>query len=168
MALFKSKKTGIFYDEVDMRAYGIKCEIEEHFSYIQVHYFVANDPDRRTSYEYTRTSGPNYQGHFSLIPEHILWKLGFMKREFIQDTYLGIGNRQLSNADLDKYEEAELTIQEMYELGDGADLSKFVGKRAKGGRYLITGNRVNRFKHPDKNKGHWEYSIIEKTPASIE
>ncbi len=74
--------------------------------------------------------------------EEILFHLGLATRTFIPDTHLFIASRQVSKKSLGQYEEAELTINEMYELGAGADLSEYTGKLAKGGNYLIQGTEV--------------------------
>lgn len=74
--------------------------------------------------------------------EEILFHLGLATRTFIPDTRLFIASRQVSKKSLGQYEEAELTINEMYELGAGADLSKYTGKLAKGSNYLIQGTEV--------------------------
>ncbi len=74
--------------------------------------------------------------------EEILFHLSLATRTFIPDTRLFIATRQVSKKSLGQYEEAELTINEMYELGAGADLSKYTGKLAKGSNYLIQGTEV--------------------------
>lgn len=78
--------------------------------------------------------------------EEILFHLGLATRTFIPDTRLFIDSRQVSKKTLDQYQEAELTIGEMYELGAGADLSDYTGKLAKGSNYLIQGTQVKEFK----------------------
>jgi hypothetical protein len=96
----------------------------------------------------------------------ILYHLGLMSRTFKPDSYLAIATRQISNKDLSKgiYEEAPLTIQEMYALGEGADLSQYEGKLAKGSRYLIESDVVKRLIHKRVNRfgesvtvGQYEY-----------
>jgi len=88
--------------------------------------------------------GDQLDGNFASRNE-VLYYLGLKKRTFIPNTYLSIDNRHVSKKDIAKgiYEEAELTIKEMYDLGKDADLSNFVGKLAKGSNYLIIGNKVN-------------------------
>lgn len=77
--------------------------------------------------------------------EEILFHLGLATRTFIPDTRLFIDSRQVSKKTLDQYQEAELTISQMYELGAGADLSDYTGKLAKGSNYLIQGTKVKEF-----------------------
>lgn len=74
--------------------------------------------------------------------DEILFHLGLKKRTFIPNTYLSISSRMVKKIEVCKYEEAELTIKEMYDLGAGADLSPFKGKLAKGGNRLILGDKV--------------------------
>ena len=74
--------------------------------------------------------------------EEILFQLGLATRTFIPATRLFIDTRQVSKKTLNQYEEAELTIAEMYELGAGADLSAYTGKVAKGSNYLIQATEV--------------------------
>jgi hypothetical protein len=76
--------------------------------------------------------------------EEVLYYLGLAKRTFVAETYLFIQKRSIKKSEVKNFEEAELTISEMYELGEGADLSAFVGKLAKGSNYLIEGNKVER------------------------
>lgn len=71
--------------------------------------------------------------------DEILYRLGLKTKKRIDEfkTRLVIYFQSVKKIDADKYEEAELTIQEMYALGAGADISQYVGKLAKGSRYLI-------------------------------
>ena len=91
------------------------------------------------------------------IKEEILYKLGIMKRKRVEDkeTRLFIESRQVKKVDADKYEEAPLTIQEMYALGADADLSQYRGKLAKDSRYLILGDKVNEITRVIS--AHYEY-----------
>jgi len=79
---------------------------------------------------------------YSATREQVLYRLGLKKRVFIPRKKLSIYTKFLKDSDIDKYVEAELTIQEMYALGAGADLSPFVGKRSKNGKHLIMRNVV--------------------------
>jgi len=83
--------------------------------------------------------------------QQVMYRLGLLKRTFIPETYLSIGSRQVSKRDFDRYEVAELTIQEMYNLGEGGDLTKYVGKLAKNSNYLILDNTVNKFNRITNN-----------------
>lgn len=78
--------------------------------------------------------------------EEILFHLGLATRTFIPYTRLFIASRQVSKKRLAEYQEAELTISQMYELGAGADLSDYTGKLAKGSNYLIQGTQVKEIK----------------------
>lgn len=80
-----------------------------------------------------------------------------MRRIFVPNTHLIIGKQSVAKKNLSNYEEAELTIQEMYALGEGADLSKYVGKIAKGSNYLIYSDKV--LKYEDKF-GEYKYEKI--------
>lgn len=76
--------------------------------------------------------------------EEVLYHLGLMKRTFIPESYLSINKRNVGKSEMKNYKEAELTIKEMYALGENADLSRFVGKLAKGSNYLILGSKVEK------------------------
>ena len=76
--------------------------------------------------------------------DDILFRLGYKNRKFIPDTQLVIISRKVAKKQLALYEEAPLTIREMYALGEGADLTQYVGKIAKGGNYLILGDKVEK------------------------
>lgn len=76
--------------------------------------------------------------------DEVLYRLGLMRRTFIPNSFLFIGKRMVKKSAMKNYEEADLTIGEMYELGEDADLSRFVGKLAKGSNYLITSSKVDK------------------------
>lgn len=78
----------------------------------------------------------------SYSDNEILHRLGLKQRVFIPDTYLMIDSRQVAMKKLDQFEEAPLTIKEMYDLGKDADISQHKGKLAKGSNYLILGDKV--------------------------
>ena len=72
----------------------------------------------------------------------VLYRLGLATREFIPSTYLSIKYHQIKKVLVQKYEMADKTIHELYQLGEGADLSEYTGKVAKDSNYLITGNTI--------------------------
>lgn len=74
--------------------------------------------------------------------DEVLYKLGLMNRKFIPKKRLFISWKQPKKVDLDKYEVADKTMKELYDLGDGADISMYKGKLAKGSNYLITGDKI--------------------------
>ena len=77
-------------------------------------------------------------------PDEVLFHLGLKKRTFIPKTSLLVPSRTVSKKDLEsgRYEEADKTIQEIYSMGAGADISQYNGKLAKGSNYLILGNKI--------------------------
>ncbi len=74
--------------------------------------------------------------------DEILYHLGLKEREFIPDKYLSVPYRQIKKKEMKNYEEAPLTIQEIYALGKDADLSEYKGKLAKNSNYLIEGDKI--------------------------
>ena len=74
--------------------------------------------------------------------DEVLYRLGLKKAVFVPQTFLYIGTQQVAKKRMHLYEETSMTIQEMYALGEGADLSEHVGKLAKGSNYLILGDTV--------------------------
>ena len=86
----------------------------------------------------------------------ILYKLDLINRKFVPNTYLSITKRQVKKLDLPKYEESDLSIKEMYDLGEGADISMHKGKIAKGSNYLIQGNTVEKI---IGDTGRFEYFV---------
>jgi hypothetical protein len=74
--------------------------------------------------------------------DEILYHLGLKKRTFVPRKHLYIWSRMVKKTDVRNYEESELTIQEMYSLGAGADISAHTGKVAKGSSRLILGGIV--------------------------
>lgn len=85
-------------------------------------------------------SGDFYSGN------EILFHLGIKKREFVPDTKLEILSRQVKKIEIADYQMADISIQAMYAMGEDADLSKYTGKIAKGGNWMIIGTKVNKVK----------------------
>lgn len=85
--------------------------------------------------------GDQLDGNFATKNE-ILYKLGLVERVFIPETFLSITKQCVKKSEISNYEECELTIQDMYDLGANADISKCTGKIAKGSNYLIQGKTV--------------------------
>lgn len=91
--------------------------------------------------------------------EEILYELGILGRKPIIEESPRIVQQQIAKKDLDKYEEAELSLQEMYKLGIGADISKYKGKLAKNSNLLIESDTIkSKF-----NIVGFEYFEISKT-----
>ena len=88
-----------------------------------------------------------------------MYHLGLIERVFVPETYLYIGSRSVGKKDLDTYEVSNLTIQEMYSLGEGADLSEHVGKLALNSNYLIQDNIVRKFNKTKLNAFGFEVQI---------
>ena len=76
------------------------------------------------------------------LENQLKYRLGLMDRKLVYGTY--IGTRSVSNADLEsgKYEEADITLRELYALPVGTDISQYTGKLARGSRELIEGEVV--------------------------
>jgi len=66
--------------------------------------------------------------------DEILYRLGLKNRIFIPETKKDIGAYQVKRAEAKSYEEADKTIQELYDLPVGTDLSAYKGKRVKSNR----------------------------------
>lgn len=91
---------------------------------------------------------------YTASKNEILYRLGLMGRRFIPNTYLTFDKRQVKKVDLPKYQESNLTIQEIYQLGEGADISMHKGKVAKGSNWLIEDDLI---KTIDDSTGIYEY-----------
>lgn len=89
--------------------------------------------------------------------DEILYRLGLKRKKVVDDfeTRLFIFFQDVKKVDADKYEEADLTIGEMYALGKGAPLTAYKGKLAKGSRHLILSDEVREY--TDKIGSHYEY-----------
>lgn len=72
--------------------------------------------------------GDQLDGNFATADE-VLCHLGLKKRTFVPKTRINIRAHQVKKIYMKDYEEADLTMSEMYALGVGADLSMYVGKR---------------------------------------
>lgn len=99
--------------------------------------------------------------------DEILYRLGLVKRVFIPNTYLSIYTQQVAKKKIASYEMADITIQEMYAMGEGADLSAYKGKIAKDSNYLILGDTITREVVEVRNsfgqkvtRGRYEYQAI--------
>lgn len=82
----------------------------------------------------------------------VLYHLGLAERTFIPDTYLFIHIEQRSPKKLHEYQFADKTIQELYAMGEGADISKYKGKIAKDSNYEILSDTVTRETKRGRNK----------------
>ena len=88
----------------------------------------------------------------------ILHRLGLADREFVPDPpkkYIWMREISKKDAASGKYEEADKTTQELYDLPAGQDLSEYTGKLAKGSRWLILGDSVDEI--PSKT-GYYRYT----------
>ena len=94
--------------------------------------------------------GDQLDGNFASKNE-ILYHLGLKKRTFIPNTRPYIHTQMVAKKKLGDYEEFDLTIKEIYELGVGADLSNYKGKIAKGSNYLILSDRVELCEEKKRN-----------------
>ena len=90
--------------------------------------------------------GDQLDGNFATKDE-VLFALGLVGRIFVPETFLFISKQMVKKADMANYQEAELTINEMYDLGENADLTNFVGKLAKGSNWLIQGNTITKMEN---------------------
>lgn len=95
--------------------------------------------------------GDQLDGDFATAYE-ILYHLGLKKRTFVPKKRLYIRANCIKRKLLNDYDEAELTMTEMYALGVGADITKFIGKRTKGGSWLILGEKVEELIETRKNR----------------
>ena len=90
---------------------------------------------------------------YTASSDEILYRLGLKTRTFIPNTFLAIAKRMVKKVEMKNYEEADLTIQEMYALGAGADISDHTGKLAKGSNWLIEGTEI--VEHEETRTDHF-------------
>jgi ribosomal protein S18 acetylase RimI-like enzyme len=83
--------------------------------------------------------------------DEIAYRLGLKQRVFVQKTSKYIETRQVSNKSISQFQEADITIQELYSLDFNTDISEYKGKLAKGSNYLILGDKVNEYKEVSRN-----------------
>jgi hypothetical protein len=81
----------------------------------------------------------------------VLAHLGLMKRTFVPIKKAFIKSQMVSKKNINQYQFADKTIQEMYAMGVGADISKYKGKIAKGSNYLITDDFIKEYEEKRKN-----------------
>lgn len=81
-------------------------------------------------------------GNNSSARNEILSRLGFLKKKVIPYMSKKVLNRYVAKKKVKDFEMCELTINEIYELPVGTDISNFTGKLAKDSNILILGNKV--------------------------
>lgn len=94
---------------------------------------------------------------YTASENEILYRLGLKTRTFIPNTFLAIAKRMVKKVEMKNYEEADLTIQEMYALGAGADISAHTGKLAKGSNWLIEGTEIT--EHEETRTDHFGQKV---------
>lgn len=101
----------------------------------------------------------------------ILYRLGLKQRKFVPIKHKIIPTQQVSKKKIEdgSYQEADVTMQQLYDLPAGSDISEYKGKIAKDSNYLITGDKVQEYTETDKNAfgdvtkvGDYEYYDISK------
>lgn len=142
-------ETNIAYEVLDFTAYNVASSVSNSETTESVYVrYQNNDNGMSVTVRFSNHTcnavlfGDKLDGNTSTRDE-ILFHLGLKTRTFVQRTYLFIGSRQVGKKDLNKYEESDLTIKEMYALGANADLSVHNGKLAKGSNYLVLDNKVS-------------------------
>ncbi len=112
--------------------------------------------------------------------DEILYRLGLKNRIFIPETKKDIGAYQVKRAEAKSYEEADKTIQELYDLPVGTDLSAYKGKRVKSNRadkisnWIIGGDVVKESQVYTSNilgqhvpVGKYEYTDIDEGSGQV-
>ena len=139
----------------------VKHHILDLGEYPQVHYKVQKSNTSESVYVkyFNAENGKQITARFSLHEnnavrfgeqlngytaerDEVLYYLGLKEREFIPNTFLAIAKRMVKKIEMKNYKESELTIQEIYALGAGADISEHTGKLAKGSNWLIEGDKI--------------------------
>ena len=157
-------------NEIGDGSYNVDYDVVDFSKYPQITTNVSLSESTETSYvTYTnRDNGKSITVRFSnhennatkfgdqlngnlATNDEILFKLGLKEREFIPATYLSISTRQVAQKKLQDFEEADKTIQEIYSLGKGADLSKYKGKLAKGSNLLIQSDKIEQVEKTRRN-----------------
>lgn len=82
----------------------------------------------------------------------ILFRIGLASRTFAPSTSVVIETKQIKKAIMSQYEECALTMQELYALGEGADISAHTGKLAKGSNRIIVSTTVVRINNTMINR----------------
>ena len=74
----------------------------------------------------------------------ILFRIGLATRTFAAASSLIIETKQVKKATMSQYEECAFSMQELYAMGEGADISAHTGKLAKGSNRIIVSTTVVR------------------------
>lgn len=86
--------------------------------------------------------GAVIDGYTSNARNEILYRLGFMTKEFVPYFMNHIHTQPVAKKKLHLYEEADKTIKELIGLPVGTDISEYRGKIAKGTNMMITSDKV--------------------------
>lgn len=158
----------IEYNTLDLSSYGIKTSVQKSYSTESVYVYYTlgtiSAVVRFSNHHCNAVEFGKYIDGNNYTEDEILFKLGLKERVFIPLTEKRIETMQVAKKKLANYEEAELTIKELYALEVGSDISKYTGKIAKGSNYLICSTEVELVKVMKRNSfgdpitvGRFEY-----------
>ena len=82
----------------------------------------------------------------------ILFRIALATRTFAPATSLVIESKLIKKATMSQFEESTLTIQELYAMGEGADISAHAGKLAKGSNRLVVSTEIKRINNTIINR----------------
>jgi hypothetical protein len=92
-------------------------------------------------------------------PIEIMFHLGLAERIFVPLTSLYIGFQSVKMNTVCNYEVADITFKELYELGQGADISQYTGKVLKGTNRVIFSTKIELVERKSRNAFGQEVTI---------
>ena len=97
--------------------------------------------------------GAVIDGYSGNVRNEILYRLGFISREFVPHYTNHIHTQYVAKKKLHLYEECDKSLAELVALPEGTDISAYRGKRIKGTNEIITSDTVLSI----QCGGHYEY-----------
>ena len=96
-------------------------------------------------------------GNFATVNE-IKFRLEMISRKAILVEKTIIGTQKCKKVDMDKYEELEYTIQDLYKMPIDTDFTPFIGKRCKNSQYVVISGieKYNPFRVDNLGNKHYE------------
>ena len=139
------------YNVIDLTSYGVRSTIS--FSgtteSVYVTYINDNNSKRITArFSYHINNAVKYGDQlngFIATEDEILFHLGLKTRTFKPDIILQLGRNAVKAKKINEYKSCGLTLSELFALGDGADISMYVGMLIEGTDKVITSSKITSY-----------------------
>ena len=136
------------YNVIDLTSYGIRSTVSfsDTTESIYVTYINDNNSKRITArFSYHINNAVRYGDQlngFLANEDEILFHLGLKTRTFKPDVVLQLGRNAVKAKKIHEYKSCGLTLAELFDLGDGADISMYLGMLIEGTDKVITSSKI--------------------------